>query len=69
MSVHIATAQSKVIKSVLFAMETQLNNNNNNGNFYSALPIKIFTAQGAYKSDANNNNITQTHKYRYTGVV
>ena len=42
------------------------NNNNNNGNFYSALPIQNFTAQGAYKSDTNNNNITQTQTHRQT---
>ena len=35
--------------------------NNNNGNFYSNLPIKNITAQGAYKSDTNN--ITQTHTH------
>ena len=40
--------------------------NNKNGNFYSALPIKNFTAQGAYKSDTNNNNITQTHAHTLT---
>ena len=40
--------------------------NNNNGNFYSALPIKKFTAQGAYKSDTNNNNNTQTHMHTHT---
>ena len=38
-------------------------NNNNNGNFYSALPIKNFTAKGAYKSDTNINNITHTHTH------
>ena len=36
-------------------------NDNNNENFYSALPIKNFTAQGAYKSDTSNNIITHTH--------
>ena len=41
-------------------------NNNNNGNFYSALPIKNLTAQGTYKSDTNNNNITQTHTHTNT---
>ena len=46
--------------------QAQCNNNNNNGNFYSALPIKIFTAQGAYKSDTNNNNITHTHTHTRT---
>ena len=40
-------------------------NNDNNGNFYSALPIKHFTAQGAYKSDASNNIITQTHRHTH----
>ena len=43
---------------------------NNNGNFYSALPIKNFTAKGAYKSNTNNNNITHihthTHKHTHT---
>ena len=39
---------------------------NNNGNFYSALPIKNFTAQGTYNSDTNNNNITQTHTQTHT---
>ena len=42
--------------------------NNNNGNFYNALPIKNFTAQGAYKSDTNNNNIhtdTDTHTHTH----
>ena len=37
------------------------NNKNNNGNFYSALPIKNCTAQGAYKSDTNNITDTYTH--------
>ena len=40
--------------------------NNKNGNFYSALPIKNVTAQGAYKRDTNNNNITQTHTQTHT---
>ena len=32
------------------------------GNFYSTLPLKNLTAQGAYKSDMNNHNITtRTH--------
>ena len=35
--------------------------NNNNGNFYSALPIKSLYAQGAYKSNTSNNMITHTH--------
>ena len=34
--------------------------NNNNGNFYSALPIKSLYAQGAYKSNTSNNMITHT---------
>ena len=37
--------------------------NNNNRNFYSALPINIFTAQGMHKSDTNNNNITHVYTY------
>ena len=41
-------------------------NNNNNGNFYSALPIKNFTAQGMYKNDTNDNNITQTQRHTHT---
>ena len=40
--------------------------NNNNGHFYSALPIKTFTAQGAYKSDTNNNNITHSRTHTHT---
>ena len=40
--------------------------NNNNGNLYSALHIKNFTAQGAYKSDTKNNNITQTQTQTQT---
>ena len=58
---------------VLFLCQAQLsslshhnNNNNDNGNFYSALPIKNFTAQGTYNSDTNNNNITQTHTQTHT---
>ena len=39
--------------------------NNNNGNFYSALPIKNFTALGMYKSNTNNSNITQTHTHTH----
>ena len=38
-------------------------NNNNNGNFYSALPINNFTAQGTYKSNTNNN-ITHTSSFK-----
>ena len=33
----------------------------NNINFYSVLPIKKITAQGAYKSDTSKNNITHTN--------
>ena len=40
--------------------------NNNNGNFCSALPIKNVIAQGAYKSDTSNNIITQTHTHTHT---
>ena len=35
--------------------------NDDNGNFYRALPFKSFTAQGVCKSDTNNNKITHTH--------
>ena len=34
--------------------------NNNNGNFYSALPIKNFTAQGTYKS----NTMTRASSFK-----
>ena len=54
----------KCLQAIMFTGDN--NNNNNNGNFYSALPIKILTAQGAYKSDTNNNNITQTHTDTHT---
>ena len=54
------------VNGLIWCGSVPSNNNNYNENFYSTLPIKNFTAQGAYKSETNNNNITQTRTHTYT---